>query len=234
MGNDFVEDYRGAPPESRTGPFRKALRLGGRPESRSRWYFILAKRYAAYLSGRSLHLASREDAEGFLTTLASLPEISAWQVEQATDAVTIFPGSVFGQEWARAIRIPGSRTPASGWEDILSARGLKPFQKELLREAAGSAQQEVRWHMAQMLPRLPLTRRQIPDVFSLLRSYLRDRSVIVQVCALQAMFELSLKGPSLHGPVRELVEASCRTGAPAMRARGRKLLTLIKEDPDGL
>jgi hypothetical protein len=62
----------------------------------------------------------------------------------------------------------------------------------------------------------------------------RDRSVIVQVCALQAMFELSLKGPSLHGPVRELVEASCRTGAPAMRARGRKLLTLIKEDPDGL
>jgi len=111
---------------------------------------------------------------------------------------------------------------------------LKPFKETLLREAAGSAQQEVRWHMAQMLPRLPLTRRQIQDVFSLLRSYLRDRSVIVQVCALQAMFELSLKDPSLHGPVRELVEASCRTRAPALRARGRKLLSLLKEEPDGL
>ena len=60
---------------------------------------------------------------------------------------------------------------------------LKPFKEVLLREATGSAQQEVRWHMAQMLPRLPLTPRQIPDVFSLLRSYFRDRSVIVQVCA---------------------------------------------------
>ena len=97
-----------------------------------------------------------------------------------------------------------------------------------------SAQQEVRWHMAQMLTRLPLTPRQIPDVFSLLRSYLRDRSVIVQVSALQAMFDLSLKDPSLRGPVREMVEASCRAGAPALRARGRKLISLLKEEPDGL
>lgn len=104
---------------------------------------------------------------------------------------------------------------------------LKPFKKELLRQAAGSVQQEVRWHMAQMLPRLPLTPRQIPEVFLLLRSYLRDRSVIVQVYALQAMFELSLKDPSLGGPVRKLVEASSRTGAPALRARGRKLLALL-------
>jgi len=111
---------------------------------------------------------------------------------------------------------------------------LKPFTEVLLREAAGRAQQEVRWHMAQMLPRLPLTRRQIREVFSLLRSYLRDRSVIVQVCALQAMFDLSFQDPSLRGPVRELVEASCRTGAPALRARGRKLLSLLKEEPDGL
>jgi HEAT repeat protein len=111
---------------------------------------------------------------------------------------------------------------------------LKPFKEVLLREAAGSAQQEVRWHMAQMLPRLPLTPRQIPDVFSLLRSYLRDRSVIVQVSALQAMFDLSLKDPSLRGPVREMVEASCRAGAPALRVRGRKLISLLKEEPDGL
>ncbi len=111
---------------------------------------------------------------------------------------------------------------------------LKPFKEVLLREAAGSVQQEVRWHMAQMLPRLPLTPRQIRDVYSLLQSYLRDRSIIVQVCALQATFELSLKDPSLRGPVRELVEVSCRTGAPALRARGRKLLAQLKEETDAL
>ena len=111
MGNDFDEDDRGAPPESWAAPFRKALSLRGRPESRLKWYFIWARRFAAYLSGRSLHLASREDAEGFLTTLASSPGISAWQVEQATDALTILLGSVFGQAWAWTIRIPAPPPP---------------------------------------------------------------------------------------------------------------------------
>ena len=80
MGNDFVEDHRGAPPESWAAPFRKALSLRGRPEARVKWYF---------------------NAEGFLTTLASSPGIESWQVEQATDALTILLGSVFGQEWTR-------------------------------------------------------------------------------------------------------------------------------------
>jgi hypothetical protein len=43
-----------------------------------------------------------KDAEGFLTTLASSPWIDVWQVEQATDALTILLGSAFGQGWARA------------------------------------------------------------------------------------------------------------------------------------
>ncbi len=111
---------------------------------------------------------------------------------------------------------------------------LNPYKKVLLREASVSVQQEVRWHMAQMLPRLPLTRRQIREVFSLILGYLEDPSVIVRVCALQAAFELSLKDPSLRGPVRELLEASWRSGAPALRARGRKLLSMLKEVPDGI
>ena len=100
MGNEFGEGHRGggAPPESWAAPFRKALSLRGRPEARVKWYFIWARRFAASLSGMSLHLATREDAEGFLTTLASSPGIDAWQVEQATDALTILPGSAFGQE----------------------------------------------------------------------------------------------------------------------------------------
>jgi hypothetical protein len=37
------------------------------------------------------------DAVGFLTTLASSPEITPWQVEQASDSLTILPGSAYGQ-----------------------------------------------------------------------------------------------------------------------------------------
>ena len=56
--------------------------------------------------------------EGFLSTLASSPGIAAWKVEQATDALTILLGCVFGQEWARTIPVPGqtrSRIIAIPW-----------------------------------------------------------------------------------------------------------------------
>ena len=111
MGNDFIEEHRGAPPESCAAPFRKAFSLRGRPESRLKWYFIWASRFAVFLPGSSFHLASREDAERFLSMLASSPGISDWQVEQAADALTILLGSVFGQEWARTIRIPDALPP---------------------------------------------------------------------------------------------------------------------------
>jgi len=86
MGNDFDEDHRGAPPESWAAPFRKALSLRGRPETRVKWYFVWARRFAASISDKPLRLATREDAEGFLSILASSPGIAAWQMEQATDA----------------------------------------------------------------------------------------------------------------------------------------------------
>jgi integron integrase len=125
MGNDFAEDHRGAPPESWAAPFRRALVLRGRPESRLKWYLIWARRLSVCLSGRPLHLATREDAEKFLTTLASSPGISAWQVEQATDALTILLGSVFGQEWARTIRIPAPPPPP----DVPLPKGDDPVER---------------------------------------------------------------------------------------------------------
>ena len=111
MGIDFDDGYRGVSPEPWAAQFRKSLTLRGRPESKLKWYLLWARRFAAYLSDRPIHLATHDEAEGFLTTLASSPRISGWQVEQATDALTILPGSVFGQEWARTIRIPALPPP---------------------------------------------------------------------------------------------------------------------------
>jgi len=125
MGNNFVEDHRGVPPESWAAPFRKALSLRGRPEGRVKWYFVWARRFAASLSDRPLRLATREDAEGFLSMLASSPGIAAWQMEQATDALTLLLGSVFGQEWARAIRIPAPPPPP----DVPLPKGDEPVER---------------------------------------------------------------------------------------------------------
>jgi integron integrase len=90
-----------------------------------KWYLIWARRFAAYLAGRPLHLATHDDAEGFLTTLASSPRISGWQVEQAMDALTILLGSVFGQEWARTIRIPALPPPP----DVPLPKGDAPAER---------------------------------------------------------------------------------------------------------
>jgi HEAT repeat protein len=110
---------------------------------------------------------------------------------------------------------------------------LSPFKADILRLDRRSRQQEVRWHLAQMLPRLSLRPVETLAAFSLLEGYLEDRSVIVKVCAMQAMFELSLREPALRSRLRALVETSCRAGAPAMRARGRKLLARIGEEEHG-
>ena len=42
MGYVFDDVDRVGPPESWAAPFRKALSLRGRPESRLKWYFIWA------------------------------------------------------------------------------------------------------------------------------------------------------------------------------------------------
>ena len=125
MGDEFDGGHHGALPEPWASPFRKALALRGRPDSKMEWYLIWARRFAACLAGRPLHLATRNDAEGFLTTLASSPGINPWQVEQATDALTILLGSVFGQEWARAIQIPAAPPPP----DVPLPKGNEPAEQ---------------------------------------------------------------------------------------------------------
>lgn len=104
-------DHQGHAPESWTGPFLKALETHGRAGARVKWYFVWARGFAAFLSGKPLQRAGREDAEGYLVNLSSSRNVEHWQVEQAADALKILLGSVFGQEWAPMIRIPAPPPP---------------------------------------------------------------------------------------------------------------------------
>ena len=106
---------------------------------------------------------------------------------------------------------------------------LNPFKDILLSTATDSEQQEVRWHLAQMLPRLKLSQKEKDVVVSILRSYLGDQSSIVKVCALQALAELAANDKRLVSLVKPVIEHACRNGTPAMPARGRKLILLLKK-----
>ncbi len=101
---------------------------------------------------------------------------------------------------------------------------LQPFKAKLLKLATTSGQSEVRWHLAQMLPRLQLTRHERAAALAVLKGYLQDHSAIVKTCALQGLTELVADQPWLRPQVTDILQTAIATGTPAMRARGRKLL----------
>jgi hypothetical protein len=105
---------------------------------------------------------------------------------------------------------------------------LEPFKAELLGLLLEAEQKELRWHLALMIPRLPLTKNERQRAAEGLRRYLGDTSSIVKTFALQGLTELAEADPSLHPEVREILEAAERAGTPAMKARARKLLKTPK------
>jgi len=101
---------------------------------------------------------------------------------------------------------------------------LRPFRAELLRLLDEATQQELRWHMAQMVPRLPLSSKERLRAASALRRYLEDPSSIVKTCALQALAEIAARDKGLQPAVKALLQNAIKGGTAAMKARSRKLL----------
>src|SRR5271169_3694008 len=62
---------------------------------------------------------------------------------------------------------------------------LAPYKKELLGLMTEAQEQELRWHLAVIIPRLALTARERQTAISSLTAYLKDRSSIVKTFALQ-------------------------------------------------
>jgi hypothetical protein len=85
-------------------------------------------------------------------------------------------------------------------------------------------QQEVRWHVAQVLPRLALTDQQRTQAVAILEGFLDDDSGIVRTFAMQALADLAEGDERLRRRVLPLLAELTRTGPPAMRSRGYKLL----------
>jgi hypothetical protein len=105
------------------------------------------------------------------------------------------------------------------------------YKSELLGLLSETPQQELRWHLALMLPRLPLTPAERMRAAADLRRYLDDRSSIVKTCAIQAMTELAEQDVSLRPEAIDLLRTAARSGTAAMRARSRKLLKRLKDEP---
>jgi len=108
---------------------------------------------------------------------------------------------------------------------------LGPFKAELLGLLAETGQPEMRWHLAQMIPRSPLNSTERRRAILTLRSFLVDDSSIVKTCVMQALADLAGPDVRSRSETAALIEQVVRKGTPAMRARGRKLLKQLQGSP---
>jgi hypothetical protein len=105
---------------------------------------------------------------------------------------------------------------------------LCAHKQDLLGRVAAIEQHEVRWHVAQMLPRLDLDAEERALAVQILEGYLQDRSKIVKTFSMQALADLAERNTHLRERVIPLLEELTETGSPAMSSRGRKLLKKLR------
>ena len=101
---------------------------------------------------------------------------------------------------------------------------LRRYKTQLIGPIASVIQKELRWHVAQMLPRVQWNESERKRVLEILLNYLNDTSSIVRTFAMQALADMAHKNPELKPRVLARLQELTRVGTPAMKARGRKLL----------
>lgn len=104
--------------------------------------------------------------------------------------------------------------------------GLLRLHKSQLLELLNSADhKELKWHVAQLIPRLDLTLAELKNVWHRLAYWALNKteSKIVRVNALQGLFELSKVNPELKDDFEKIISAVDHEMIPSIQARIRKL-----------
>lgn len=105
---------------------------------------------------------------------------------------------------------------------------LQPYKDLILDEIAEIRQKEIRWHVAQLLPRLKLTKDEEEKAISILKSYMSDDSRIVRTFTMDSLAYFAERHPTLETWVITLIEEMVEDGSPALKSRGKKLLAKLK------
>jgi hypothetical protein len=156
--------------------------------------------------------------EGDLRSIGGVPEV----LNMVADQPDLFPEVVRAMEHSD----PGIRMRASdAVEKItrLKPDYLQPHKDFILNQVSVSDQQEVRWHLAQIVTRLELTPAERSTVAEKLFIFLEDPSKIVQTNTLQALVDLAWEDDDLFPKVKAAVETLADEGSPAVSNRAGKL-----------
>ena len=87
-------------------------------------------------------------------------------------------------------------------------------KRQLLGTVSVLEDKELRWHVAQMLPRLKVTPNEQKVVLRILMAYLKDGSSIVKTFSMQALADLAMR----DGAVAGATDATDRAAHPNWQA----------------
>jgi hypothetical protein len=110
---------------------------------------------------------------------------------------------------------------------------LQPCKTKLLRMLDEASEQELRWRLAQMIPRLHRSKKDRVRAAAVLGIYWSAQSSMVKTCARQAMADLRSQDDAPMRETKERLTTLTQVGTAARRARGRKLLPQLERNRRG-
>lgn len=106
-----------------------------------------------------------------------------------------------------------------------SPEWLLPHKQQLLAVMHGHDHKEIKWHIAQLLPRVPLSRQELESVWYMFSFWVRNKneSKIVRANALEGLAILSKSYPGNANELSDVVRKLRSESIPSLQARIRKL-----------
>jgi len=124
-----------------------------------------------------------------------------------------------GDKYMRALAMDALQKIA-----IKKIKLVEPYKKDLLTYIADSDQQEVQWHVVQIVPLLNLSPKEQQQAFKICTAYMASSSNIVKTWSLNAIVALAKINKRYQKTAGQLLNNALATGSPAMKARARNLI----------
>ena len=108
---------------------------------------------------------------------------------------------------------------------------LKPHKAQLMQTMKSADHKELKWHIAQLVPRVELSENELLEVRHILVYWAlnKNESKIVRVNALQGLSDLSIKYPDVKKDLATVMSEMEHEVIPSIQARVRKLRNLHKK-----
>lgn len=109
---------------------------------------------------------------------------------------------------------------------------LQPHKSQLLLALKSADHKELKWHIAQLVPRLDLDRKEFEDVWHALTHWTRNKkeSKIVRVNSLQGLFELLRRNPEFKNDFDKTLASIEHEMIPSIQARIRRIKDNSRQD----